>query len=215
MENTIEYILYEREKNNEFINRLKPIDNAVKKIIKTKDGIKMEVFYNFSKYKNVRTLHGLSESLVEGEYLIIDLTEVQKRDNELYERIKETVDANNIIPYVYHTLEPQQKPVRAVGEKLYLIKFDDPIRSTIDIRNSRLVQLKVNPDQTCSCEGITFSSISKRQLDEELSYNYGGFSGLYYLIPEEEKENLETYYEITKIEDGKWDFIKKKKERNK
>ena len=95
-----------------------------------------------------------------GEYLIIDLSEVQKRDNELYERIKETVDANNIIPYMYHTLEQQQKPGRAVGEKLYLIKFDDPIRSTIDMRNSHLVQLKVNPDQTCSCEGITFSSIN-------------------------------------------------------
>ena len=59
------------------------------------------------------------------------------------------------------------------------------------------------------------SSRHKKELDEDLAYNYGGFSGLYYLIPEEAALELDSYYEITKVEDGKWDFIKKNKDRSK
>ena len=57
MENKIEYVLYRNIKHNELVNRIKPIDNAVKKIKKTKTGVVMEPIYNFAPYKNIRTLN--------------------------------------------------------------------------------------------------------------------------------------------------------------
>lgn len=180
----------------------------------------MEMFYNFTPYKNIRTLSELSNALKDGEYLIIDLTQVQKSDekkspeNKLYDRIKETIDEKLIIPYIYHDLD--KKPMkREVGEKLYLIRYDEIGMQQSRIKDNILVQLKMNADQTCEWESISFTSRHKKELDEDLAYNYGGFSGLYYLIPEEAALELDSYYEITKVEDGKWDFIKKNKERSK
>lgn len=220
MENKIEYVLYENVKNNEYINKIKPIDDAVKKIKRTENGVTMEIFYNFTPYKNIRTLSELSNALKDGEYLIIDLTQVQKNDekkspeNKLYDRIKETIDEKLIIPYIYHDLD--KKPMkREVGEKLYLIRYDEIGMQQSRIKDNILVQLKMNADQTCEWESISFTSRHKKELDEDLAYNYGGFSGLYYLIPEEAALELDSYYEITKVEDGKWDFIKKNKERSK
>ena len=220
MENKIEYVVYENVKNNEYINKIKPIDAAVKKIKRTENGVTMEIFYNFTPYKNIRTLSELSKSLKDDEYLIIDLTQVKKSDekkmeqDKLYDRIKETIDEKIIIPYIYHDLD--KKPMkREVGEKLYLIRYDELGKQPTGFKDNILVQLKMNDDQTCEWESISFSSRHKKEIDEDLSYNYGGFSGLYYLIPEEVALVLDSYYEITKVEDGKWDFIKKNKERSK
>jgi len=221
MENTIEYVLYKNVKDNEYINRIRPIDDSVKKLKKTSNGVTMEVFYNFAPYKNIKTLYELSDALKDDEYLIIDLTQIKKDDeqrkdnNKLYDKIKETIDPSVIIPYVYHDLE-NKKQSRPIGEKLYLIKYDELSKAPSNIvKSSILVQLKMDKDQTCSWESISFSRKHKRQLDDELSYHYGGYSGLYYLIPEEEKDELDSYYEITKVEDGKWDFIKKNKDKSK
>lgn len=221
MENKIEYILYESEKNNEYINKLKPINAAVKKIIRTDNGVIMESFYDFSKYKNVRILSDLSEKMGKNEYLIIDLNQVKSQDelkkeeDKLYPKIIGTIQETHIIPYIYHAPEKQQTNERQVGEKLCFIKYDDPNKERISLRNSYLVQIKTTPEQTCTWETISFTSKSKRELDQELSYNFGDSSGLYYLISNEEAENLESYYEITKTEDGTWEFIKKYNGKNK
>ena len=208
MENKIEYVLYESEKNNEFINSLKPIHPAIKKIKRTANGLIMEEFYDFSKFKNIKNLNELSGALKEGEYLIIDLNKVKEENEKTYEEIRETISEN-------HELDNPKKSDRKIGDKLYLIKYDELNKKKIKTNNIVLVQLKMNPDETCTWESISFSSISKNQLNDELEYTYGGFSGLYYLISEELIEELDTYYELSKIEDGKWDIIKLDKGKNK
>ena len=215
MVNTIEYVLYKSVSNNEYINKIRPIENAVKKLKKTKDGVVMEEFYNFTPYKNIKTLNELSNALNDDEYLIIDLTQIKKDDekkneDKLYERIKETIDSNLIIPYVYHELEKTQ-PERNIGDKLYLIRYDEKNKIPTKLKDYVLVQLKMNENETCEWESIMFTSKHKKELDDELNYQYGGYSGLYYMIREEDKDELESYFEITKLEDGKWDFIKKNK----
>lgn len=218
MENKIEYVLYESEKNNEFINRLKPIHSAVKKIKKTEKGVIMEEFYDFSNYKNVRSLEDLSQSLNENEYLIIDLNEIKKEDErlpeqfKLYEKIKETIDINHIIEYIYHDSKKVERPI---GEKLYLIKYDDEQVNIINAKQYPLVKVQMHLDETCDWQEIRFTSKHKKEIDEELYYYNGGYSGLYYLIPEKSLDDINEYCEITKIENGKWDFIKKYKGKNK
>lgn len=44
MENKIEYVLYENVKDNEYINKIKPIDDAVKKLKE----LKMELLWKCS-----------------------------------------------------------------------------------------------------------------------------------------------------------------------
>ena len=111
-ENKVEYVLYEAEKGNEYIESISRLSNAVRKIIRTKTGAVMEEFYDFSKYKNVRTLAELSKALEENEYLAIVLDE----------RTRDLVNPNNIIEYVDHELKKTERKVtvREIGDKLYI-----------------------------------------------------------------------------------------------
>lgn len=212
MPKEIEYVLYENEKNNEYINALKPINPAVKKIRRTETGAIMEEFYDFSKYRNVRTLSELSKALNEDEYLII----------ELNDEIRKTVDPKNIIPYVTHEpevdiqAEKTATSTKEIGEKLHLVKYGEFNSKDLEYGLTQLipVQIQMNQDGTCDWAIISYNGDSTRQLDEHLAYVYGGFSGVYYTGPKEIIEQSENYYEITKLEEDKWEFIKLSKGKN-
>lgn len=203
MENTIYFVLYEREKNNEYIKSLQKFSPEIKKLVRTDKGCYIEEFYNFSKYRNVKNLSELSDALNENEHLVV----------ELNEETKSKVNPDNILSYVIPSRKKEQnESKRKIGDKLYMVKYKEFSMQGLGKDNEAFIPVivKMNDDETCSIEGFMFTGDSMTQLENNLQEMHGGYSGIYYLIDNLEILNkyTDTYFEATKSNENSWELIK-------
>ena len=210
---TIEYVLYEQVKTNENIQKISRLSNSVKILQRTKNGVVIKEIIDFTPFKYCKSLNELSNSLLENEYLVIDLTALSLEKIELAQRIKESLDSTKIIQYVEHNLtnETDKSNKKFIpGEKVYALPYNYIKQQGVSSSNFPTIKIELVDDNLYDWGVIYFLSASYAEYDELLQ---GGYSGLYYKIPESLKDELEETYELTKVADGKWEC--KKYEKNK
>lgn len=198
------YVKYEDEINNEYINKLKPYDEKLN-ILTIKDGkeVVKPVAENGrwpSKYKYIKNIYDLNSVLSNQEKLVISVSV----DN-LDPMSKSYLGINEENLFAIHT--PDQ--TYSIGTKNYLVDYDFEFNGlSKDVVNSfePVVALKNDNEETYSIKSVhtITSDIDERR--EDLKNWYDGISDLYYRTTNSEiaEKFADDIIEFTKVGPNKW-----------
>lgn len=201
------YVTYESERNNPFINQFTKLSSEVQRLIVQKDEtILIEPFVNLGNYKNVRSLAELDNCLPNNETLVIEISE----------KNLDKVNKDNIFAY-----RPVNKEVKStkyeIGKKAYLLPYDYALGGLPhEVKNALEPSVLLKKPASDAEESVyVFQPIititdSIRQRRDYLAEAYGEYSDLYYEVKDSKVvEMFEVdIMELTKVGPQSWIITK-------
>lgn len=196
------YVTYESERDNNFINSFTKLSPEVQKLVINGDETySIDPFISLEKYKYVKSLEELNDSLRPNETLVIEIS-----DENL-----DKVSRDNIFTYT-KPVKSEKKSNYEIGKKTYLVDYDFSLNGLSKEEQQSFVPsvlLKRN-DGSYALRQICTITDSIEERRHEIKEGYGGYSDLYFEIKDKKVADqfYDDAYELIKTSSQSWAVVR-------